>query len=129
MNKRTQRPLAITVALMVAGAAVWAGAVRPWQDDDTTGIIEPNDPVVAMAERARRADDAVVRDLTLTAGPATIDLGDRTVQTWGFNGTVPGPEIRLRVGEVLRARVRNELPDPQRRAWAVWTWAARRARI
>jgi FtsP/CotA-like multicopper oxidase with cupredoxin domain len=117
MNSRTSRPLAIAVAVIVAAAAVWAGAVRPWQDDDTTKTIEPNDPVVAVAEQARRADDAIVRDVTLTAAAATIDLGDRTVQTWAFNGTVPGPEIRLRVGEVLRAQVRNELPDPLTIHW------------
>jgi FtsP/CotA-like multicopper oxidase with cupredoxin domain len=118
MNARTSRPLAIAVAVIVASAAVWAGAVRPWADDDTTSIvIGPNDAAVDVAEQARRADDAVVRQVTLTAAPATIDLGDRTVETWAFNGTVPGPEIRLRVGEVLRAEVRNELPDPLTIHW------------
>ncbi|MGQ0832424.1 MAG: multicopper oxidase family protein [Microthrixaceae bacterium] len=110
MRPRTSRPLAVTAVAIVAAAAVWAVSVRPWRND-TPSIIEPNDPVVALAEQARRAGDAIVRDVTLTAAPATIDLGDRTVQTWAFNGTVPGPEIRLRAGEVLRARVRNELPS------------------
>lgn len=117
MHVRRPRPLAIAVVVVVTGAAAWFGAARPWRDVDTTSVIEPTDPVVALAEQARRADDATVRDVTLTAAPATIDLGDRTVQTWAFNGAVPGPEIRLRVGEVLRAEVRNELPEPLTIHW------------
>ena len=46
----------------------------------------------------------------LLAAPATVDLGGRTVRTWTFNGELPGPELRLRVGEVLRARLENRLP-------------------
>ncbi|HEU4399231.1 MAG TPA: multicopper oxidase family protein [Actinomycetota bacterium] len=46
----------------------------------------------------------------LLAAPATVDLGGRTASTWTFNGELPGPELRLRVGEVLRARLENRLP-------------------
>jgi multicopper oxidase len=46
----------------------------------------------------------------LVAEPATVDLGGRTVATWTFNGELPGPELRLRAGEVLRARLENRLP-------------------
>jgi multicopper oxidase len=46
----------------------------------------------------------------LLAAPTTVDLGGRTVRTWTFNGELPGPELRLRVGEVLRARLENRLP-------------------
>lgn len=58
-----------------------------------------------------------VREAQLTAAPATIELGDRMVRTWAFNGQVPGPEIRLRAGEVLRATVRNQLPQPLTIHW------------
>ena len=46
----------------------------------------------------------------LVAEPATVDLGGRTVETWTFNGELQGPELRLRAGEVLRARLENRLP-------------------
>ena len=32
------------------------------------------------------------------------------METWTFNGELPGPELRLRAGEVLRARLENRLP-------------------
>jgi FtsP/CotA-like multicopper oxidase with cupredoxin domain len=55
--------------------------------------------------------------VTLRAEPATVDLGGRTVRTWAFNGEVPGPELRLRVGEVLRARLDNRLPAASSVHW------------
>lgn len=111
MNRRMIRPLAVVVAVVVAGAGVWVGVARPWRDTGTPERVEATDPAVAAAERERRSEGAQVREVTLTAAPATVDLGDRTVETWAFNGTVPGPEIRLRPGDLVRASVRNNLPD------------------
>ena len=117
MNRVLSRPVAIGAAVVLVAAGVWAGLARPWQAGDAPTRVSPSDPVVAVTERARRAGDAAVRAVSLTAAPTTIDLGDRSVETWAFNGTVPGPEIRLRAGEVLRAEVRNELPDPLTIHW------------
>ncbi len=46
----------------------------------------------------------------LTAVPMRMDLAGREIPTWGY-GTVPGPEIRLRAGDVLRVRLDNGLPE------------------
>lgn len=51
-----------------------------------------------------------VRDHTLQAAPLEFELGGRTVQTWGYNEGVPGPEIRVTEGDALRVRVQNALP-------------------
>ena len=40
-----------------------------------------------------------------------LELGDRKVSTWGYNGGVMGPEIWLRQGDTLRVAVRNRLPE------------------
>jgi len=79
--------------------------------------IGPSSPLVAQAEVARRATDARVVATTLTAAPATVDLGGVEVQTWAFDGRLPGPEIRLARGEVLRAELRNQLPQPTTVHW------------
>ena len=55
--------------------------------------------------------------VTLVARPARVDLGGRTVSTWTFNGTVPGPQITLAAGDTLRARVVNQLPAPLTVHW------------
>lgn len=79
--------------------------------------IGPDSPLVARAEQARRATDARVVTRTLTAAPATVDLGGVAVQTWAYDGRLPGPEIRLARDEVLRAEVRNTLPQPTTVHW------------
>ena len=52
-----------------------------------------------------------VVEYRLEAAPMEIDLGGRRVATWGYNGILPGPELRVTAGETLRVRVRNGLPE------------------
>jgi len=54
---------------------------------------------------------------TLRAEPLTLDLAGELVPTWGYNGVVPGPEIRLRQGDTVRVRLENRLPDPTTVHW------------
>ena len=49
-----------------------------------------------------------VRQYELEIVPKDIDYGDGAVwHAWTFNGTVPGPVLRVDVGETLRVRVIN----------------------
>jgi FtsP/CotA-like multicopper oxidase with cupredoxin domain len=83
----------------------------------TATPVGPRSPLVGEAARARRAAGARVVERTLTAAPATVDLGGVQVQTWAFDGQLPGPEIRLARDEVLRAELRNVLPQPTTIHW------------
>ena len=62
------------------------------------------------------ADGAV----ELVAGPVSQSLvgpeGPVSL-LWGYNGSVPGPVIRMRQHEVLRVRFRNELDTPSSVHW------------
>ncbi|MGN6252524.1 MAG: multicopper oxidase family protein [Marmoricola sp.] len=51
-----------------------------------------------------------VVERTLTAAPATLDLGGTTVDTWAFGDAAPGPLVRATAGDLLSIRVRNQLP-------------------
>ncbi|MGI9034332.1 MAG: multicopper oxidase family protein [Acidimicrobiales bacterium] len=79
--------------------------------------IKAGDAAVAAAERRRRNPQAPVREVSLTAGTVSLDTGRGSVTTWGYNGTVPGPEIRLTKGDVLRAWLTNQLPEPTSIHW------------
>jgi FtsP/CotA-like multicopper oxidase with cupredoxin domain len=47
----------------------------------------------------------------LEAAPTTVDIGSgKPLEVWAYNGSVPGPTIRLRLGDTLRARFTNRLP-------------------
>jgi multicopper oxidase len=58
--------------------------------------------------RARKTDH--VREYTLESAPLEFEVGGREVQTWGYDGRIPGTEIRVTEGDTLRARVLNRLP-------------------
>ncbi|MEO7836460.1 MAG: multicopper oxidase family protein, partial [Acidimicrobiales bacterium] len=77
------------------------------------GTVGPRSAAVEAAERRRRKPGAIVRDLTLTAAPFTLDLAGERAETWAYNGSIPGPELRVKAGEVIRARLMNGLPKPQ----------------
>lgn len=51
---------------------------------------------------------AETREFTLTVTEGTIDLNGTKFVVWTFNGTVPGPEIRVREGDTVRIRLRNQ---------------------
>lgn len=54
---------------------------------------------------------------TLEAAPFEVELGGRRIWTWGYNGQLPGPEIRLTEGDTLRVLVRNRLPQETTVHW------------
>lgn len=52
-----------------------------------------------------------VRSFVLTAAPATLELkAGLQVPVWAYNGTVPGPELRVKVGDLVRIEFTNNLP-------------------
>jgi FtsP/CotA-like multicopper oxidase with cupredoxin domain len=72
-------------------------------------LIGPDSPQVTAAEAARHATGG-----TVLAGVAPevghVDLGGPIVPTWSYGGQVPGPEIRVRAGQVIQALLVNQLP-------------------
>lgn len=50
-------------------------------------------------------------DAHLTAGAAEFDLNGGTSRAWGYNGAVPGPTLRVRIGDHARIRVLNRLSE------------------
>lgn len=52
-----------------------------------------------------------VAEYALEASVLKLNLGGRSVETWGYGEGLPGPEIRLKQGETLRVSLRNRLPE------------------
>jgi multicopper oxidase len=69
----------------------------------------------ALSLRSALAKPVVTVPLTLEA--TQIDLAGVIATTWGYNGKVPGPEIRLTEGETLRVPVRNLIAEPTLVHW------------
>lgn len=88
-----------------AGVAAWAGGLFRSE----TALVAPDAAVVGRIEAARRRTGATVT-ATLTPRPVALDRGGATVQTWGYTDAAPGPLIRARAGDLVRAEVTNQLP-------------------
>jgi FtsP/CotA-like multicopper oxidase with cupredoxin domain len=59
-----------------------------------------------------------VRTFEIVAAPTELALVDgRKLGVWAYNGQVPGPELRIRLGETLRVRFTNRLPQETTIHW------------
>lgn len=56
--------------------------------------------------------DPHILEVRLVAEPATVDLGGVNAHAFTFNGAIPGPELRLKVGDEVIAHFTNRLPEP-----------------
>ncbi len=65
----------------------------------------------------RATDTGRIRKYLLDVGPLDLAFGEQSVSTWVYNGTVPGPELRLTEGETLRVTVHNHLPEETTIHW------------
>lgn len=70
--------------------------------------------------RETKASQATVTTETITDNEVTLVAQERThqltddksVTSWAFNGSVPGPEIRVQEGENVKITLKNELEEP-----------------
>ncbi|MGF9798570.1 multicopper oxidase family protein [Brevibacillus agri] len=55
---------------------------------------------------------------TLTVKESMLHLDDNTMKNvWTYNGTVPGPQLRVKQGETIKVVLKNELPEPVTIHW------------
>ena len=96
---------AVGGGLLLGGCATSPSRVAPTADE------------VSRAEGRRRRAEGTVHEIDLTAAPVTLDLAGVAAETWAYGGAVPGPEVRVRAGDVLRARFVNRLPEETTVHW------------
>ena len=101
--------------LALAGAGSAALALTACRSTPETPV-SADDPAVAAREHRRRVAGRT-HDVDLTAGPATVDVGGLSVATWAYGPSVPGTELRVRAGDLVRARFTNDLPEPTTVHW------------
>ncbi|TLQ43223.1 multicopper oxidase family protein [Streptomyces marianii] len=97
-----RRALAL-LGLGTAGAAGWATGpgARPRPTARGQELAEPQ----VLASR-----DGLL-DVRLVAAPG-VRLAGRDTTGWGYNGTSPGPTLRVRPGDLLRVRLVNRIGQP-----------------
>lgn len=117
--RTTTRRAALGAGLAMAGGGLLAACSKgggPAAAPTDGGYVSPDGREVAAAE-ARRGTGPV-RQVRLTATAARIGLGGgRTVATWAYGDTLPGPEIRVTAGDTLALTLANHLPEPTSVHW------------
>ncbi|WP_033327486.1 multicopper oxidase family protein [Streptomyces yerevanensis] len=110
MNSINRRSV-LLAGLGVAGAGVLTACTDASGSGSSNALVTPSGSAVAAAEKKRKSTGRQQK-VTLTAAPATIDLGGGVMaKTWAFDGRAPGKEIRLSVGDTLVAELSNQLPN------------------
>ena len=79
-------------------------------------ITLPGGPFSPPPPPAGEPPKTVSVDLTASAFNWTI-APNVTIPVWGYNGQIPGPEIRLREGDTLNATLHNNLAAPTTIHW------------
>lgn len=95
---------------LIGGLVVWAlmGGATPFLARATTPKSIP----------AGMAPGGHVREFHLEARPAKWEIAPGIVtDAWTYNGRVPGPELRVTEGDLVRVVVTNHLPVPTTVHW------------
>ena len=97
-----------TAATVAGGAGLWWSLASPQQP--TGGPFPAQGSALRSPPELRSA--AGTLQLTLDAAPGEVELGGRPAGVLSYNGTVPGPTLRLRPGDELAIRLVNSLDEP-----------------
>jgi FtsP/CotA-like multicopper oxidase with cupredoxin domain len=72
----------------------------------------------AGVARSLPLQEATKADITLQIAPVTVELApDRVISTIGYNGTSPGPVLRMREGVPVTVDVVNDTDVPEQVHW------------
>lgn len=104
----------IGAALASAGLAGGAVLLRDPNPASAQPVL-PTSGAVASAETLRRTHSGRTTAVSVTAAPGTVDLGGRTVEALLYNGVLPGQELRVSRGDVLKVDLKNGLGAVRRR--------------
>ena len=123
-----------TFALVASAALMGCKSNRDQAGGDGSGSAPPPTPAAAQpaADPAREAlagelakaypSEAptvkATREVDLRAAPSMTQLFDgRMLNVWAYNGQVPGPVVRARLGDEVVVRLTNDLPQPTTIHW------------
>jgi len=115
-EKRIALPVILSGALVLSACSNNTLNHTEGHDMSTTGSHEQQKHMSASADP--KFEVLTGNTFTLTAKESMLMLDNNTMKTaWTFNGTVPGPQLRVKQGETIQVKLNNELPEPVTIHW------------
>ncbi len=73
-------------------------------------VIGRKNPLTELKpEVSNDRDGNTVKEYTLTVDDVKFEIfPDKFIEGWGFNGSIPGPTLRVREGDIVRITLRNK---------------------
>ena len=107
--------------LLVLALGAWLLAARAASaaDSSTLSLQPPGwDTALRLQEPTDRNPDPRILEIDVTARVAEVEVapGSR-VKAWTYDGLLPGPFIRAKVGDRLIVHFTNNLPEPSTIHW------------
>src|SRR5262249_42501338 len=109
LRRRWAMYLAIAPTLLIATLLTIAGVLsgaNPLPDKVNMGTAVPGQPSISMTSITEPPANQPLKTFTLEARTAQLDGSE----VWTYNGSVPGPELRVTEGDRVRITLTNHLP-------------------
>nr|WP_244873579.1 multicopper oxidase family protein [Brevibacillus reuszeri] len=120
-KKRIALPLILTGTLLLSACAANSQPMDH-QGHDMANMSQAPQQATEPKTMSAAIDSAMEvltgNTFTLTAKESMLHLDDNTMKTaWTYNGTVPGPQLRVKQGETVKILLQNQLPEPVTIHW------------
>jgi len=117
------RRAVMSLVVVILGAMVTLGAFEAFTaapvarpDAQSTGTAADAWPTPRVLQNLSSKPGVV--ELSLTASPTRLELAPgKPTEAWAYNGTVPGPTIELREGDLVTVHFTNKLAQPSTIHW------------
>ena len=112
--KRLSRWTAFSLVVVIAATvAALLGAGRADRTERVDFSVTRVATTPAYDARLEPATDATIREFVIPVTHDTIEIAAGVkYEGWTFGGTVPGPTLRVREGDLVRVKVVNRSPMP-----------------
>lgn len=94
-----------------------AGLCAPWAASAQSLAPAHWDDELRLSVPVDRNPDPAIVEIDLTAKLADVQVDGKTVRAWTYDGGIPGPLIKTRVGDRLIVHFKNELEQPTTVHW------------
>ncbi|SYX83653.1 Copper oxidase [Paenibacillus alvei] len=128
-RNRMLQTMVVTGIIALLASGCWnGGTAKDHTNMDHASMSNKQEPNLASNTDTDTEKEAVKRtsttptvdgtSVTITAQPSNLEVSNGVVlPVWTFNNSVPGPQIRVKVGDTVKIKLENELPEPVSIHW------------